>query len=213
MKIKQILIAVALIATVAVPATAQFKFGPRLGVAINNLHFSSKQDAVKDLISTDNRAGFTGGLMAEFTAPVIGIGVDASLMYVRRSVKTIDSEDPNVDPNVDNKVLKRDYFEIPINLKYKFSLPVAGNAVSPFLTTGPSFAFATSKEAIKEAYKNKAVDVAWNIGLGVEFVKHLQIAASYGFGISKSLTKYVGINDTDVEGKTRCWTITAAYLF
>lgn len=209
MKIKQILIAVALIVTVAVPATAQFKFGPRLGVAINNLHFSSKQDAVKDLISTDNRAGFTGGLMAEFTAPVIGIGVDASLMYVRRSVKTIDSEDPNVD----NKVLKRDYFEIPINLKYKFSLPVAGNAVSPFLTTGPSFAFATSKEAIKEAYKNKAVDVAWNIGLGVEFVKHLQIAASYGFGISKSLTKYVGINDTDVEGKTRCWTITAAYLF
>lgn len=210
MKIKQILIAVALIATVAVPATAQFKFGPRLGVAINNLHFSSKQDAVKDLISTDNRAGFTGGLMAEFTAPVIGIGVDASLMYVRRSVKTIDSED---HPNVDNKVLKRDYFEIPINLKYKFSLPVAGNAVSPFLTTGPSFAFATSKEAIKEAYKNKAVDVAWNIGLGVEFVKHLQIAASYGFGISKSLTKYVGLNDTDVEGKTRCWTITAAYLF
>ena len=209
MKIKQILIAVALIATVAVPATAQFKFGPRLGVAINNLHFSSKQDAVKDLISTDNRAGFTGGLMAEFTAPVIGIGVDASLMYVRRSVKTTDSEDPNVD----NKVLKRDYFEIPINLKYKFSLPVAGNAVSPFLTTGPSFAFATSKEAIKEAYKNKAVDVAWNIGLGVEFVKHLQIAASYGFGISKSLTKYVGINDIDVEGKTRCWTITAAYLF
>ncbi|MBQ4292482.1 MAG: porin family protein [Muribaculaceae bacterium] len=209
MKIKQILIAVALIATVAVPATAQFKFGPRLGVAINNLHFSSKQDAVKDLISTDNRAGFTGGLMAEFTAPVIGIGVDASLMYVRRSVKTIDSEDPNVD----NKVLKRDYFEIPINLKYKFSLPVAGNAVSPFLTTGPSFAFATSKEAIKEAYKNKAVDVAWNIGLGVEFVKHLQIAASYGFGISKSLTKYAGINDIDVEGKTRCWTITAAYLF
>lgn len=210
MKIKQILIAVALIATVAVPATAQFKFGPRLGVAINNLHFSSKQDAVKDLISTDNRAGFTGGLMAEFTAPVIGIGVDASLMYVRRSVKTIDSED---HPNVDNKVLKRDYFEIPINLKYKFSLPVAGNAVSPFLTTGPSFAFATSKEAIKEAYKNKAVDVAWNIGLGVEFVKHLQIAASYGFGISKSLTKYAGINDIDVEGKTRCWTITAAYLF
>lgn len=210
MKIKQILIAVALIATVAVPATAQFKFGPRLGVAINNLHFSSKQDAVKDLISTDNRAGFTGGLMAEFTAPVIGIGVDASLMYVRRSVKTIDSKD---DPNVDNKVLKRDYFEIPINLKYKFSLPVAGNAVSPFLTTGPSFAFATSKEAIKEAYKNKAVDVAWNIGLGVEFVKHLQIAASYGFGISKSLTKYAGINDIDVEGKTRCWTITAAYLF
>lgn len=209
MKIKQIFIAVALIATVAVPATAQFKFGPRLGVAINNLHFSSKQDAVNDLISTDNRAGFTGGLMAEFTAPVIGIGVDASLMYVRRSVKTIDSEKPNVD----NKVLKRDYFEIPINLKYKFSLPVAGNAVSPFLTTGPSFAFATSKEAIKEAYKNKAVDVAWNIGLGVEFVKHLQIAASYGFGISKSLTKYVGVNDIDVEGKTRCWTITAAYLF
>ena len=201
MKIKHYLLAVALIAAFAMPATAQFKFGPRVGVAINQLHFNSK--AIEDVISTENRAGFTGGLMAEFTAPVIGLGVDASLMYVRRSVETTDNED-----------MKRDYFEIPINLKYKFSLPIAGNAVSPFLTTGPSFAFATSKEAIKDAYENKAVDVTWNFGLGVELIKHVQIAASYGFGISNSLTKYVGINESKVDlGKTRCWTITAAYLF
>lgn len=210
MKFKTFLITVALIAVFAVPATAQFKIGPRLGVAVNKLHFSSAKDALDDAINTENRAGFTGGLTAEFIAPAIGIGVDASLMYVRRSVKTI--ADP-ADPDVDSKNLKRDYFEIPINLKYKFSLPIAGSVISPFLTTGPSFAFATSKEAIQNAYKNKAVDVAWNVGFGLELIKHIQIAASYGFGISKSLTKYVGINDIDVEGKTRCWTITAAYLF
>ena len=72
MKIKHYLMAVALIAAFATPATAQFKFGPRVGVAINQLHFNSK--AMEDVISTDNRAGFTGGLMAEFTAPVIGLG-------------------------------------------------------------------------------------------------------------------------------------------
>ena len=202
MKIKHYLLAVALIAAFAMPATAQFKFGPRIGVAINQLHFN-KEEVVEDLISTDNRAGFTGGLMAEFTAPMIGIGVDASLMYVRRAVKTEDDQS-----------MKRDYFEIPINLKYKFSLPIAGSAISPFLTTGPSFAFATSKEAIKDAYKNKAVDVSWNIGLGVEFIKHVQIAASYGFGLSKSLSAHLGFKETDIDiGKTRCWTITAAYLF
>ena len=67
---------------IALPASAQFRFGIKAGVALNSLHFSS--DYLENL-NSDNRAGFTGGLMAEFTLPVIGLGLDASLMYVHRS--------------------------------------------------------------------------------------------------------------------------------
>ena len=36
--------------------------------------------------------------------------------------------------------------EIPVNLKYKFGLPVVGSLVSPYIVTGPSFAFKVSGE-------------------------------------------------------------------
>ena len=63
---------------------SQFRIGPRVGVAVNDLHFN------KSVFDGDNRAGFTAGVMTEFTVPVIGLGFDLSAMYVRRSAKWMD---------------------------------------------------------------------------------------------------------------------------
>ena len=62
--------------------------------------------------------------------------------------------------------------------------------------------------------ENKKCDVSWNFGLGVELLKHLQVAASYGFGINDAV-KYVDseMGNAGVKGNDRFWTITAAYLF
>ena len=67
----------------AVPASAQLKFGLKVGTAVNSLKFQS--DNWEETFSTDNRAGFTGGAMLEFTAPMLGVGFDASVMYMHRS--------------------------------------------------------------------------------------------------------------------------------
>ena len=188
----------------AMPANAQFfKFGPKVGLNLNKFSFD------KSTFTDDsNRAGFTGGLMVEFTVPIVGVGVDLSAMYVRRSGEWMNEQ----------KVEKvnRDYFEIPVNLKWKINVPVINNICRPFLTTGPSFAFLTSKEAISDAFKNKKTDVAWNFGFGVELVKHLQLHASYGLGLSKTVTGILpgGVEGTsNIEGKNRYWTVTAAWLF
>ena len=182
---------------IALPASAQFRFGIKAGVALNSLHFSS--DYLENL-NSDNRAGFTGGLMAEFTLPVIGLGLDASLMYVHRSAEeAVDTDDAEGEVSF----AKRDYIEIPINVKYKFSIPAISSIVAPYVFTGPSIAFLVSDS--KE--KNKKCDFAWNVGAGVELVRHLQVSASYGFGI----TKLVAERDANV--KNRYWTLTAAYLF
>ena len=79
---KRIILIVALIASVAT-AQAQFRFGVKAGVAINELKFN------ESAFNSGNRAGFTGGVMAEFTVPVIGVGCDASVMYARRSFETV----------------------------------------------------------------------------------------------------------------------------
>ena len=182
---------------IALPASAQFRFGIKAGVALNSLHFSS--DYLENL-NSDNRAGFTGGLMAEYTLPVIGLGLDASLMYVHRSAEeAVDTDDAEGEVSF----AKRDYIEIPINVKYKFSIPAISNIVAPYVFTGPSIAFLVSDS--KDIYKK--CDFAWNVGAGVELVRHLQVSASYGFGI----TKLVAERDANV--KNRYWTLTAAYLF
>ena len=182
---------------IALPASAQFRFGIKAGVALNSLHFSS--DYLENL-NSDNRAGFTGGLMAEFTVPVIGLGLDASLMYVHRNAEeAVDTDDAEGEVSF----AKRDYIEIPINVKYKFSIPAISSIVAPYVFTGPSIAFLVSDS--KDIYKK--CDFAWNVGAGVELVRHLQVSASYGFGI----TKLVAERDANV--KNRYWTLTAAYLF
>ena len=78
---KRLLLAVVAIIAVAGTANAQFKFGPRVGINVNSMHFN------ESVFKSDNRTGFTAGLEAEFTVPVIGVGLDASLMYVRRNLE------------------------------------------------------------------------------------------------------------------------------
>jgi hypothetical protein len=81
--------------------------------------------------------------------------------------------------------------------------------------TGPEFSFLTSKTAINEAWKNKKMNVSWNIGAGVQLFNHLQIGASYGLGVSKAAEKIgVTVNSEEtIEGKNNYWTVTAAWLF
>lgn len=194
-------VAVALMAAFAVPASAQFSFGVKAGVAVSDMKFN------KDVLDADNRAGFTGGVMAEVMIPMTNIGVDASLMYVRRNTEFMDKLG-------DSEKSHRDYIEIPINLKWKIGLPIVGSIVSPYIFTGPSFAFLTSKKNIEDAYKNKTFDVSWNVGLGVQLMKKIQVGASYGFGLTKAVEMVTDdVNAAGIEGKNRYWTITAAYLF
>lgn len=180
---------------VAVPAAqAQFRFGAKVGLNVNKLHFN------KEITNSDNRAGFTGGVMMEFTAPIIGVGMDLSAMYVRRNAKFM--EENNI------KDFHNDYIDIPLNLKWKINIPLINNVFRPFLTTGPSFAFLTSKKSF-DNFRNRKCDVAWNFGFGAELLKHVQIGASYGMGLNKA----TGNSDDKIEGKNRYWTVTAAYLF
>ena len=204
--IKSVVVAIVMVAAMAVPASAQIKFGPKVGIAVNDMKFS------EDVISVDNRDGFTGGLMLEVMLPIANIGVDASVMYVSRKVDVLSEE--NGKTKVESE-MGRDYIEVPINLKWKIGLPFVGNVVSPYIFTGPSFAFLTSKKAITNAVKNKEFDMSWNIGLGVQVLNKVQVGASYGLGLTKAIQGQVveGSEPVNIEGKNRYWTITAAYLF
>lgn len=185
-------------------ANAQFRFGVKAGMAVNSLHFNS------ELLDSENRAGFTGGVMMEFTVPVVGIGVDLSAMYVRRNSEWGIPMDGSSTKYIHND---RNYFDIPLNLKWKMNIPVINNIVRPYLFTGPTFSFLTGKKNIENAFRNRGFDTSWNFGAGLELFKHLQVGASYSLGMTKALNRFDITNTADIEGHNRYWTVTAAYLF
>lgn len=206
--VNKILVVVAVLMFATGSADAQFRFGIKAGLNLNKLDFKE----LDNNLDGSNGCGFTAGLMTEFQVPVIGLCLDASLMYTRMNSESgiLNTSDENglVDENVETA---KNFLEIPINIKYKFTLPVVNNIISPYLFTGPSFAIKLDKNTL-DSFKSKTCQVAWNVGLGVELIKHLQVSASYGFGIN-NVAKYVGVNAQDLKVKNNYWTITAAYLF
>ncbi|MCC8038692.1 MAG: PorT family protein [Bacteroidales bacterium] len=196
---KKFLVALVVALMAVAPAAAQFRIGPKVGFTTNKLHLD------KSGLDSENRTGFTGGLMAEVGVPIVGLCFDASLMYVRRSFEY----------TADNitKEYNRDYFEIPVNIKYKFQIIGVEKIIKPYIFTGPSFAFLCSKKSM-DALKNKSFDCSWNFGIGVELISHLQIQGSYGLGITKSVESNLDTNGNSIySGKDRFWTVTAAWLF
>ncbi|MDE5868942.1 MAG: PorT family protein, partial [Muribaculaceae bacterium] len=155
-----------------------FRFGVKAGLNVDKVNFS--KDHWNDTFNEDNRCGWTAGVTSEFTVPVIGIGMDLSLMYTR-----MNSEVPYIDETGAVGVDKaaKNFIEIPLNLKYKLSLPAINKIVIPYVYTGPTLALKVGGK--KDGYlQTKTAQWGWNLGLGVELIKHLQIGAGYTFGIN-----------------------------
>lgn len=167
-------------------------FGLKAGMNVNKLHFN--KEITNDLSQS---FGWQAGPMVEANVPIIGLAFDAALMYARMN---------NTVPDAG-----KNFLMLPINIKYKFNLPAVSHYLVPFIYTGPDFGFKLDKN-IKDAVETKTCQVAWNVGLGVELINHLQLAASYGFGIN-NIAKHVGITPVNYNLKNNYWTVTAAWLF
>lgn len=200
------LIIVALVAIFACgQANAEFRFGIKAGLNVNKLHLNEEW---KKSFNPDNQCGFTAGVMTEFTVPIIGIGFDLSLMYSHMNNELNEGQ-------LEGTVGKN-FLEIPLNLKYKINIPAINKIIRPMIYTGPTMALKLDKSTFQNI-KTKTVQMGWNVGVGVELVKHLQISGGYTFGIN-NVAKRIGVinnnmNLQDIKLKNNYWTVTAAYLF
>ena len=185
------------LAVLALPATAQLRLGPKAGIATSSLHFDSK------LLSSERRMGWTAGVQLELRLPIVGLGIDGSVMFTHR----------NDALRGDSRTYHRNYIEIPLHLRYTLSIVGLNKVVAPFAFTGPNFGL-LCHESSDITWDNRASNLSWDAGFGVELLGHLQVAASYSLGVTKAF-KQVGIdrNGESITGRDHCWTLTAAYLF
>ena len=184
----------------AMPAQAQIHFGVKGGLNLSKASFSN----VKENFKKDNFTGFFIGPMAEFNIPIVGLGVDAALLFAQRGIKVSDA-----DADV---TVKQNGIDIPVNLKYNIGL---GSLAGIYLAAGPDFYFnfKGDKKYIDEAVelKNKKAQVGINLGAGVKLIKHLQIGFNYNIPFGDSYTLKAAGEALGAKNKT--WQISAAYIF
>ena len=193
------LVLIILMAFIAVPAKSQLKFGVKGGLNISSVHLNS------DILKADNVTGFQIGPMIETTIPLIGVGLDAAILYSQKGMDV--KSETGTSTNV-----KTDYIDVPVNLKWKFGLPI----IKGYLAAGPYIGFRVGGDKFWEIpgsvvgqVKAKNFSAGLNFGAGVELISHLQVGINYGLG----LTDNYRAEKYDLNAKNRGWSVTAAILF
>lgn len=196
----------------AMPAQAQIKFGVKGGLNLAN----SLSSTWKDKANADSYTGFFIGPMVDVNIPIVGLGLDGSLMYSQKGNK------------LEGETFKQQGLEIPVNLKYSFGL---GSLASIYLAAGPSFFFNFKSDddltiiegAVKETgkinYKN--AEVALNLGAGVKLFRHLQVGVNYNMPFTDSAKAEIDNSPVSagwdaIRGKgfkTKTWQVSVAYIF
>ncbi|MBQ8607497.1 MAG: porin family protein [Bacteroidaceae bacterium] len=212
-KIFSALLVVLSLLFVASPAQAQFKWGIKGGLNLSKVDFSD----TKSNFDAKNFTGFFIGPMAEFTLPVVGLGVDGALLYSQTGISFV--EDNNAE-----ETLKNHAIEIPINLKYTIGL---GSLASVYAAAGPQFAFSLSSDKyhwMDYASKPfKKSQLSLNLGVGVKLIKHIQAGVVYNIPLGDT-AEYDGIQDGNLgqvsnaawgafTAKNKTWKVSVAYIF
>lgn len=178
------------------PVQAQIHFGVKGGLNLSKASFSHVEDNFKK----DNFTGFFIGPMAEVTIPIVGLGVDASLLFSQRGVKV---SEENVEYTV-----KQNGIDIPINLKYTIGL---GSLAAVYLAAGPDFYFDFEGNKMIDDVRTdkKKAEVGINVGAGVKLLRHLQVGANYNIPLNDT-AKFQGEAGSY---KTKTWQVSVAYIF
>lgn len=189
---------IAVAGLLAIPTGAQAKFGIKGGANISKVSIS------KDVLNAGNVTGFNIGPMMEFTLPLVGVGMDAALLYSQKGVESL------------GESMKTSYLDVPVNLKWKFGIPL----VKLYLAAGPYVSFRIGGDRfwkipsqVGDQLKAKNFGAGLNFGAGVELINHLQVGFNYGLGLTND---YEALNLRDSfegNGKSRGWSISAAILF
>lgn len=180
----------------AMPAQAQLHFGVKGGLNLSKASFSN----VKENFKKDNFTGFFIGPMAELNIPVVGLGLDASLLFAQRGITVSDGGYEST--------VRQNGLDIPVNLKYNIGL---GSLLGIYLAAGPDFYFDFASDKTIETVKvdKRKAEVGINVGAGVKLLNHLQVGANYNIPLSDT-AKLDGI---DGAYKTKTWQVSVAYIF
>lgn len=186
-------------------ASAEFRWGPSVGVNFSTLHWKQK------LAPTKGLTGFQAGVAGELMIPGIGFGIDLGLRYNLHGAKVNFGDFPIWSSDgIKNQNVWLHTIEIPLNLKFKWTrMNGFEQTLAPFVFGGPVFNFTVATND-QPALEHPGGYVSMQCGAGVEILEHYQLSAGYAWGISYEART---IKLDNYSAQHRGWFINATYLF
>ena len=188
----------------ALPASAQLKFGVEAGLNASKVNV--------DDFDAKNRTGWFIGPKAQFTVPVIGLGIDAAVLYSQKYMEINADENALQDATFTKNM---PYLEIPINLKYNLGF---SSLIGIYLATGPQYSWYLGGKSLTwngtEYGSLETSSFSWNVGLGINALSHLQVGVTYNIALGQTgeITGIVGAAKT-AKLKNNTWQVRLAYMF
>ena len=171
--ISSALLVLSFLFSITVHADEPLKFGVKAGLNVSDFYFDS------EVFDKTNQAGWFFGPTVKFTLPVVGLGMDASVIYDYRAAK--------LDYATMTQTVKQQQIAIPVNARYSIGL---GSMASVFIFGGPQVAFNIGEKEyqwnMKSTYALKNSNFSVNLGFGVTAFKHLQVSANYNISYGKT---------------------------
>ena len=192
----------AILATIllALPSSAQIKFGIQGGLNINKFSMDT------DVIKSSNQAGFYIGPTFLIGCPIFDVEV-AGIYDVRRG-------------EVDGKSLTEQNVNVQANIRKGFDI---NDNSQIFVFAGPQYSFNIDADGIDEVsdcvkdWRWKNSDFSINLGGGV-IINHVEIRVNYNSALGKTVdAEFNPTIDSDgihlLEPKSNAWQIGATYYF
>lgn len=194
-----------LMAVVFFGASAEFRWGPTVGVNVSSLFWKQK------LVDTHYLPGVNAGVMGEIMIPGIGFGVDFGLRYSLHGAKVnFGQREVWASDGLGNEKVWFHTVQVPLNLRFKWTrMEGVEHYIAPFAYAGPLFSFNIADNNIP-ALEYPAGSVALQVGAGAELLERFQISGGYIWGVSYD-TRTIKLDN--FSARTQGWTINVAVLF
>jgi opacity protein-like surface antigen len=200
---KRILSLMVLVAALTMTAQAQrVQFGVKGGLNLTKMSVS------KDVIKSDNQAGFYIGPTLKIALP-LSFSVDVAALYDQRSAK-IETDGLTGIQGAGDEKIKQKSIQIPVNARYNIGI---GSEAGIYLAVGPQFGFPVGDKVYNTKlgeYTLKSSNLSFNFGAGVYLLDHLEIGFSYNLAAGKSGEFK---NAGDIDTHNNAWQIGAAIYF
>lgn len=200
-----------LLLLLSLPAVAQFRYSPVVGVNVNNLKFK------QDLVNVGHSVGFQAGLAGELMFPGIGFGIDFGLLYNMEGAKVdLGSREIWGSEGLGNENLQLHVIQIPVHLRFKWTrMNGVEDYIAPFVYGGPEFSILAGHSGFKgtsgeHPFKYAGGDLGLAVGGGVELWRRWQVMVQYTWGMTY-ITKTRKLDD--YSARNRQLAVRVAYMF
>ena len=191
-----------------VHAGRRVMLGVRGGFELTEMNFNAED------LRESNRVGFYFGPSIEFALPLVGLGIDISALYSRRSLK------------VDDQKVTQKYIQVPANLRFGVEI---GDVVTVFASAGPQLAFNVGpgtfywedSKGYRNSFSLQDTKLSLNLGCGVQVGNHLECAAYYNIQLGKTAdftwdtlnTQLADQSLHHAKSATNAWSLSLTYIF